>query len=456
MPFPTDTVMLKEFQQFFLRALIQHRLEYYTLHGLDLREVDQYVIQYIAELGITPPDDCKLHQEVKRVYSLSKEDFRALPETKAELNFDADFIFKRWAEEGRDLIVLHQACFNSNGDLENPSYIIKDERQLPDNWGYLCSFLGKPCYVFMMRAEVCWKIWARGETGHLLLIELRKLTDQYFVERYQGKSIDFHLDDILLKQYCREDLIYPARLSRQIDEMMVSLGNWFKSKLVKRWGYLLIGKPGTGKTTVGGLVAAARPTGCTFLYVPASAITRPRELNEAFRYARLLAPTIMQIDDVDLVAIDRRVGGGSLTSTLMENLDGLENDAKIFLILTTNHPKIIDKAITKRAGRISGKIIFEGYGECLDDLLRVGRRKFSLKMDDAVIAKSIGTLSKGMVLTPDEAINVCERLHLLCGDSKIGTRLLSRVIREVCEAFQVEDDTDYLGELPSFRLDEDD
>ena len=71
--------------------------------------------------------------------------------------------------------------------------------------------------------------------------------------------------------------------------------------------------------------------------------------------ARLLQPAMVVIEDVDLIASDRGDLGSceeSLPNELLNEMDGLKEDADILFVLTTNRPEQLEGALTGRPGRI--------------------------------------------------------------------------------------------------------
>jgi len=79
-------------------------------------------------------------------------------------------------------------------------------------------------------------------------------------------------------------------------------------------------------------------------------------LGEYFSLARFLQPSIMVIEDVDLIARERTHMHGpyeeALLNKLLNEMDGLREDAEVLFILTTNRPDQIEPALVSRPGRI--------------------------------------------------------------------------------------------------------
>ncbi|MEN3349094.1 MAG: hypothetical protein V7632_2729, partial [Bradyrhizobium sp.] len=123
-----------------------------------------------------------------------------------------------------------------------------------------------------------------------------------------------------------------------------------------RKGILLYGPPGTGKTHTIRYLATNLP-GHTTLIVTAEQVGL---LGAYMSLARLLQPTMVVIEDVDLIARDREDMGGpceeSLLNRLLNEMDGLKEDCDILFVLTTNRPEELEGALAGRPGRIDQAI----------------------------------------------------------------------------------------------------
>jgi ATP-dependent 26S proteasome regulatory subunit len=75
--------------------------------------------------------------------------------------------------------------------------------------------------------------------------------------------------------------------------------------------------------------------------------------------ARLLQPSMVMIEDVDLIARDREQMGSCeepLLNNLPNEMDGLKEDADILFVLATNRPEQLEGALAGRPGRIDQAI----------------------------------------------------------------------------------------------------
>lgn len=85
-------------------------------------------------------------------------------------------------------------------------------------------------------------------------------------------------------------------------------------------------------------------------------------LSEYMTLARLLQPSIVVMEDVDLIARDREQMNSAceevLLNKLLNEMDGLKEEADILFILTTNRPETLEAALASRPGRIDQAIEF--------------------------------------------------------------------------------------------------
>jgi AAA+ superfamily predicted ATPase len=190
---------------------------------------------------------------------------------------------------------------------------------------------------------------------------------------YRGRiiSLEAHIDAMgggnmvkvhRLAKVNREDVILPretlAILERNVAGFMRAREQLKKLEFQARKGLLFYGAPGTGKTHTIHYLATQLPGHTTLLVTAEQVMLLP----EYFRLARFLQPSMMVIEDVDLVGRERtRMHGGGeemLLNQLLNEMDGLREDAEVLFILTTNRPDHIEPALASRPGRIDQAIEF--------------------------------------------------------------------------------------------------
>ncbi len=180
---------------------------------------------------------------------------------------------------------------------------------------------------------------------------------------------------------------------------------------VKR-GLLLHGPPGTGKTlTVKYLVSELREHTVLLLTGEGLGMVRP-----ACSLARMLQPSVVVLEDVDLVAEHRGYspfGSSPVLFDLLNEMDGMAEDADVAFLLTTNRADLLEPALAARPGRVDLAVeiplpdadarrrLIQLYGEGLDLQLREPERV--VERTDGVTASFVKELMRKAALLAAEA-----------------------------------------------------
>jgi hypothetical protein len=122
-------------------------------------------------------------------------------------------------------------------------------------------------------------------------------------------------------------------------------------------GLLLYGPPGTGKTHTTRYLLG-QMTGYTRLVLPGRALIGVGAVTEM---ARDLQPSVVVLEDVDLVAEDRSMGPRSspVLFDLLDAMDGAAGDADLLFLLTTNRADLLEPALAARPGRVDVAVEIE-------------------------------------------------------------------------------------------------
>jgi hypothetical protein len=151
-----------------------------------------------------------------------------------------------------------------------------------------------------------------------------------------------------------EEVVLPEGVLDAIERHTVGIAQHDKRLLaagqhLKR-GLLLHGPPGTGKThTVRYLMGRLPDT--TVIILTGTAM---KLIGKAAELARRLQPSVVVLEDVDLIAQDRSYGPmvQPLLFTLLDAMDGVGGDADVTFLLTTNRAGELEKALADRPGRV--------------------------------------------------------------------------------------------------------
>ncbi len=225
---------------------------------------------------------------------------------------------------------------------------------------------------------------AESYRGKILSLELKR--------SYSGESAGIAVHR--LRSVEREQVILPektlALLERNIVQFVRQRPRLRACRQATKKGLLFYGPPGTGKTHTLHYLAKAL-AGHTTLLITAEQVGL---LDEYMVLARLLQPSIVIIEDVDLIARERTQMGSPceevLLNKLLNEMDGLKEEADILFILTTNRPETLEGALASRPGRIDQAIEFPFPDE-------IGREKL------------VRLYAQGIEMTPEVVQTVVQR-----------------------------------------------
>jgi ATPase family associated with various cellular activities (AAA) len=170
-------------------------------------------------------------------------------------------------------------------------------------------------------------------------------------------TLDVHFHH--LPEIERDTIILPEEVLGRVERQTIGfsqLNERLKAagRHIKR-GLLLYGPPGTGKTLTA-MYLAHQMQGRTTLLLTGHGIGL---LERSCKMARLLQPATIILEDVDLIAQERteqESGCSVLLFELLNQMDGLADDADILFLLTTNRPDLLEPALAARPGRIDQAI----------------------------------------------------------------------------------------------------
>jgi hypothetical protein len=174
-----------------------------------------------------------------------------------------------------------------------------------------------------------------------------------------GGEPDFQIHFHDLPVVPRDQIILPDEVLKVVERNVLGLlahANVLrKAGRSTRHGVLFHGPPGVGKTLVTKYLARACPDYTVILLTG----RQLKLVRESCVLARLLQPALVVIEDVDLIAIDREQSlDTTLLHDLMDEMDGLGTKADVIFLLTTNRPRMLERALAARPGRVDQAVYF--------------------------------------------------------------------------------------------------
>ncbi|MEM1982672.1 MAG: CDC48 family AAA ATPase [Sulfolobales archaeon] len=177
---------------------------------------------------------------------------------------------------------------------------------------------------------------------------------EIYIEVPEVKWLDIGgLDEV--KQQLRETVEWPLKYPESFKRLGIDPPK----------GVLLYGPPGCGKTLLA--KAVANESGANFIAIKGPEILSKwvgeseRAIREIFRKARIYAPSVVFLDEIDSIAPTRGVIEDThvterIVSQLLTELDSIEKLRNVSVIAATNRPDLVDPALL-RPGRFD-RIIY--------------------------------------------------------------------------------------------------
>ncbi|WP_372352862.1 AAA family ATPase [Streptomyces sp. KL116D] len=206
-----------------------------------------------------------------------------------------------------------------------------------------------------------------------------------------------------------------------------------------RRGLLLYGPPGTGKTHTVRYLLSHLPD-FTVILLAGSSIGA---IGPACALARMLQPALVVLEDCDLIAESRDHGGGEqpLLFQVLNEMDGLGDDADVAFLLTTNRADLLEPALVQRPGRVDLAVevpLPDAAGRARLLALYGGVLDLDATLTDEIVARTEGTTAsfakelvrRSVLIAAEreaattEAVDVRAALDELLGDRDLLTRRL--------------------------------
>nr|WP_320013734.1 ATP-dependent zinc metalloprotease FtsH [uncultured Desulfobacter sp.] len=240
----------------------------------------------------------------------------------------------------------------------------------------------------------------------------------FYIMRYMGKQQTgfMRLGRNKAKIYVQNELNISFNDVAGVDEArqeLVEVVDFLKSpgkfselggKLPK--GVMLVGPPGTGKTLLAKAVAGE--SGVPFFSISGAEFVEmfvglgAARVRELFEQAKLKAPCIIFIDELDALGKARGAGfaGGNdereqTLNQLLVEMDGFDSTLGVILLAATNRPEILDPALL-RPGRFDRQILVDRPDKKgREDILNVHLK--NIKVEVPLDVSAIAAMTPGMV-----------------------------------------------------------
>ena len=177
--------------------------------------------------------------------------------------------------------------------------------------------------------------------------------------------------------------------------------------------------------------AAATESGLNFIAIKGAELLNmyvgesERAVREVFSKARAASPSILFFDEIDAVGAARHNSpqrGIHTVTTLLNELDGLEELEGVFVLAATNEPEVLDPALI-RAGRLS-EMLYVGLPD-LEARRDIIQMQTPVKLSNKVDVIAFSEMTEGF--TGSEIVQICQKAAYMAFEEQIISKEHRRI-----------------------------
>lgn len=197
----------------------------------------------------------------------------------------------------------------------------------------------------------------------------------------------------------------------------------------KKRGYIMVGPPGVGKSTVIIKLEKELPN-VPIVYVRASSSSFGEDIRNVFNFLRSISPCIAIFEDLDAYELSNKKD--RLFGEFIEQMDSLKHSECLIVIATLNEPENVHPSLINRRGRFD-KVYFVDYPKDEKMILSVIKNKYNKEMNkDFPYTELPKNLVEKMTCNNFTHADICEVIDsLIINDIEVNLETIEEGINQV-------------------------
>jgi len=217
-----------------------------------------------------------------------------------------------------------------------------------------------------------------------------------------------------------------------VDSLKKEIENAVDKK--KKRGYILIGPPGVGKSTVIIKLEKELPQ-IPIVYISSSASVFREDIENTFNFLRSINPCVCIWEDLDGYCLESKQD--KLFGEFIEQIDSLKHHECIILIATMNEPQLVHGSLINRRGRFD-KVFFIDYPKSEAEIISVMKNAFMKETNKPFPFESIGNeIIETIISYNFSHADICEIiLNLFINNYEISLENIKHSVYEIISSME--------------------
>jgi len=216
-----------------------------------------------------------------------------------------------------------------------------------------------------------------------------------------------------------------------VNKFKTEISNSIQKK--KKRGYVLVGPPGVGKSTVI-LKLENQLKDIPIVYLTSVSDIYREDINNFFEFFRTISPCIVVFEDFDSYGLSKK--NDKFFIDFVEQLDSLKHEECVIIIATLNEPENVHYSLLNRRGRFD-KIFFIDYPKTKEEILSIFNNKFQQEKIETLFEDISDIILDKIISNKFTHSDICEIIqNILINEMEINDKCILESIEEIINSMK--------------------